>query len=275
MSFLLLMMVSSHHTRLINGWKRKKPNNHMVYHQYTEHRGEPPSFILRPVKFYKSALTRQVAEAVRIRRRGGEGAILNSKSEYNRCTIPRLQLGEEEDEEKVARIEQEHLLMVEKGAEEQIKQWEQRRATIKAVEQRKRRTTNGAGSSSKRKEEEQKPGKRMKRLKYQQIPEGWGEEQPRQPKSSTNPDSKREPPKLAEIRTPDTPSVTKAFSGRLLEGAPPPQGIPNTDSLSGVNLGIVGCLGGGTGVGGPPKPSPCDVKGGPGPPLCNNWMKKK
>ena len=23
-------------------------------------------------------------------------------------------------------------------------------------------------------------------------------------------------------------------------------------------------------MGGPPKPSPCDVKGGPGPPLCNN-----
>ena len=41
------------------------------------------------------------------------------------------------------------------------------------------------------------------------------------------------------------------------KGSHPPQGIPNTDSLSGVNLGIGDGLGGGTGVGGPPKPSPC------------------
>ena len=60
--------------------------------------GEPPKFILKPVKFFRTALSRQVAEAVRIRRRGGAGAILNSKSENNRCQIPRLRIEEEEDD---------------------------------------------------------------------------------------------------------------------------------------------------------------------------------
>ena len=53
--------------------------------------------MLRVVKYHKSALSRQTAEAVRIRRRGGEGAVLNSRAEFNRCFIPRLRLvGEDE-----------------------------------------------------------------------------------------------------------------------------------------------------------------------------------
>ena len=43
---------------------------------------------------YRSALSRQVGEAVKIRRRGGEGSVLNSKGEFNRCKITRLTLGE-------------------------------------------------------------------------------------------------------------------------------------------------------------------------------------
>ena len=69
-------------------------------HQELCHPGEEPEFILRAVGFYKTALSRQTAEAVRIGKRGGEGAVLNSRSEFNRCFIPRLQLiGEEKIEE--------------------------------------------------------------------------------------------------------------------------------------------------------------------------------
>ena len=65
-----------------------------------EHKGEDaPNFSLRVVKHYRTALARQVAEAVRIRRRGGEGAILNSRGEFSRSYIPRLVV-KEEDEEK-------------------------------------------------------------------------------------------------------------------------------------------------------------------------------
>ena len=62
---------------------------------------------MKPVKFFKTALSRQVAEAARILRRGGAGAILNSKNEFNRCQIPRLKVEEEEDEPTILRMEQE------------------------------------------------------------------------------------------------------------------------------------------------------------------------
>ena len=49
-----------------------------------EPEGATPEFIIRVVGRAKTALERQTREAVRIRRRGGEGAILNSKAEFNR-----------------------------------------------------------------------------------------------------------------------------------------------------------------------------------------------
>ena len=54
-------------------------------HQEEFHKGEAPRFYMRVVNFYKTALSRQIGEAVRIDRRGGAGNILNSKSEYDRC----------------------------------------------------------------------------------------------------------------------------------------------------------------------------------------------
>ena len=87
------------------GYRGAKADNHMVRHQLLAHDGAaPPKFIMRVVSHHRSALERQVAEAVRIGRRGGAGAVLNSKSEYNRCYIPRLKL--ENEEETRAREEQ-------------------------------------------------------------------------------------------------------------------------------------------------------------------------
>ena len=63
---------------------------------------------MRVVRSYKTALSRQIGEAVRIHRRGGAGLILNSKSEYNRCKIPRLVL-EELDEEQIKAMEDKEL----------------------------------------------------------------------------------------------------------------------------------------------------------------------
>ena len=65
-----------------------------------EHNGEPdPNFHMKIRGFYKTALARQVAEAVYIWRRGGEGAILNSRGEFSRCYIPWLQVVPEEQQE--------------------------------------------------------------------------------------------------------------------------------------------------------------------------------
>ena len=66
-------------------------------HQLLTHQGEEPEFIVRAVSFHKTALDRQVSEAVRIRRRGGEGRVLNSKAEFNRSYIPRLVVEERDD----------------------------------------------------------------------------------------------------------------------------------------------------------------------------------
>ena len=65
--------------------------------------------MMRVVGSFKTALSRQIREAVRIRRRGGEGCILNSKSEYSHRRIPRLVI-EEQDEEELDRMEDEELL---------------------------------------------------------------------------------------------------------------------------------------------------------------------
>ena len=68
----------------------------MWKHQQQSHGGSSDAkFVFKIVEAPKSALSRQIGEAIRIRRRGGEGGILNAKGEYNRCYITRLTLGEE------------------------------------------------------------------------------------------------------------------------------------------------------------------------------------
>ena len=74
--------------------------SHILRHQGATHPGEQPEFVMRTVKYHRTALSRQIGEAVRIARRGGAGAILNSKAEFDRCHIPRLVLEEEESEVK-------------------------------------------------------------------------------------------------------------------------------------------------------------------------------
>ena len=76
-------------------FREKREDSHILKHHILHHLGEgEPSFHMRVAGVYRSALTRQVAEAVRIRRWGG-GVVLNSKSEFNRCQLARLTLGEE------------------------------------------------------------------------------------------------------------------------------------------------------------------------------------
>ena len=55
-----------------DGAKTGSKKNHMVKHQALVHGGEPaPHFVLKVISYHQTALARQVAEAVRIRRRGG------------------------------------------------------------------------------------------------------------------------------------------------------------------------------------------------------------
>ena len=72
-------------------YNKKKEDSHMEKHSRTSHSaGEKPSFSMKIIKTHQNAFQRQIHEAVRIRRRAQDAIILNSKSEYNRCKLPRL-----------------------------------------------------------------------------------------------------------------------------------------------------------------------------------------
>ena len=58
--------------------------SHQIKHWVLDH----PDLDAPPTFKFKDALTRQLSEAVRIELRGEE--ILNSKSVFNRCKVPRL-----------------------------------------------------------------------------------------------------------------------------------------------------------------------------------------
>ena len=62
------------------GARAKSMKNHMHAHQVMEHDGREPLFSMKVVKFFKTPLARQVAEAIRTRRRGGRTNRTNSKS---------------------------------------------------------------------------------------------------------------------------------------------------------------------------------------------------
>ena len=151
----------------------------MLRHQRAEHGGGDPDFIMRVVRHFKSALSRQVGEAVRIRRRGEAGKILNSKAEYNRCRIPRLVI-EEQDEELMREEEEKEIREAVEQLEEQEKAWGSTR--IQAREQELGSTKSRLGKitgkvGSQKREQAPIKGAAGKKLKYKVEQEDWGEEQ--------------------------------------------------------------------------------------------------
>ena len=110
------------------GFRGAKEDNHIVKHQHIAHGGaKTPRFIMRVVSQHRTALGRQVSEAVRIRRRGGEGAVLNSKAEFNRCYIPRLRLEDREETEKREREIKAQDKLREQTLEKEQGDWERKR----------------------------------------------------------------------------------------------------------------------------------------------------
>ena len=63
-----------------------------------------------------------MGEAVRIRRRGGERNILNSKAEYSRSRIPRLVIDRQTDRD-IELLEEEELKRRKEQLEEELKEW--------------------------------------------------------------------------------------------------------------------------------------------------------
>ena len=67
--------------------------SHMMKHHVTEHPEiqEPVDFSMKVIKAHRTPFTRQIHEAVLIQMNEKNG-ILNSKSEFNRCQLPRLSI---------------------------------------------------------------------------------------------------------------------------------------------------------------------------------------
>ena len=142
-----------------------------------EHKGEPPKFVFKMVSSHKTALSRQVKEAVRIRRRGGATSILNSRAEFNRCHIPRLVVEEEDDESREQRrvIEEQSSLEITKLMKQVVLTWEERKKREQELLMNKRKRLDslpedGAGGGARDK------GRSSKRIKLPLIGEDWGED---------------------------------------------------------------------------------------------------
>ena len=71
-------------------------DSHQVKHWLTSHQemSSPPEFKFRIIQTFRDPLSRQLAEAVRIDLRGED--VLNSRSEYSRCRVPRLRIDMED-----------------------------------------------------------------------------------------------------------------------------------------------------------------------------------
>ena len=127
---------------------------------------------MRIVRNFKTALSRQIGEAVRIRRRGGAGMILNSKYEYNLCKIPRLVL-EELDEDQIRADEEEEMRKAIEWSNKCEKELEESRTADREQELRKARRKlcrlEEKIASRKMEQEQNKEdlGDRRKKLKYE------------------------------------------------------------------------------------------------------------
>ena len=131
-------------------------------------------FHVRPVRFCRTALNRQVGEAVRIGKR--VSMTLNSKAEFNRCEIARLTLGEDK---LVSRDFGEDCI----AQEEELKAWLRKKHQGGEISQKKAEKLRARTLPKKHKKEDD-PREKMeddskhpkkKRRMYDLIV-GWGEE---------------------------------------------------------------------------------------------------
>ena len=131
---------------------------------------------MKVIKFHRSALSRQVGEAIKIQRRGGE-LTLNSRTEYNRCKITRLSL-EQKDYVDLGGQEEQDKEQDNQGEEDMDQDW-----TASLLSRRDKADSDwrkGLGraetsASQKRLEKIPQPIEvRTKRRKYGTLGEDWG-----------------------------------------------------------------------------------------------------
>ena len=144
----------------------REMDSHMVKHWLVDHRemSSPPKFKFKLLGSYQDPMTRQLAEAVRIEKVGA--GILNSKSEYSRCRVPRLRI----DMEGWARLKEDQA----SGAiRENVVLEEEANKDLEEVEDEERRLERKRGAEKEVEIEESRPRKKRK-TKFPRL-EAWGE----------------------------------------------------------------------------------------------------
>ena len=136
----------------------------MLKHAVGVHEGEDMStveFGMRVIKYNKSSFERQIMESVVIQNERNNHNLLNSRSEYNRCSLPRLctQVGEGQYEKYGKELELEKL--EEEKIEYKIRQLRKQRNKARLLPSREQ------GPSQKR--------RRIDENNYVSIKEVWGE----------------------------------------------------------------------------------------------------
>ena len=96
----------------VNDMASLNSRSHMLKHAIIDHPGEDMSLVkfgMKVVKYCQSSFERQVLESVLIQSERKHHNILNSRSEYNRCSLPRLstKMGEDSYKEFGQEIENE------------------------------------------------------------------------------------------------------------------------------------------------------------------------
>ena len=139
----------------------REEDSHQVKHWLVDHAdlAAPPQFKFKILASFSDPLTRQIAEAVRIEE-AGEG-ILNSKSEFSRCRVPRLKL----DMEGWQRLQTEKV----KPPEVEVGHEEEDLIRIESGAKNKEKKRPGDEM-----EDGKAPKKKKRKTKFPRL-EGWGE----------------------------------------------------------------------------------------------------
>ena len=148
-------------------------------------------------KFLRSSFERQIEEAVQIERIAKSGEILNSRSEYNNCTLPRLvtRIGDSNEEFKKLEKEQKELKEIDDKIEAEIRSLRRERNKTRLI------TEKG-----------QPPKKRMKieDRDYISIRETWG------PPKTTAPQKNKKNREHGEEKEIDNPKKRRIEEGERI-----------------------------------------------------------
>jgi hypothetical protein len=160
----------------------EEEDSHQMKHWVLDHPelDAPPRFKFQIISSFSDPLTRQISEAVRIEQRGE--MILNSKSEFNRCRVPRLKIDmegwkagkEREKQEKLNKAQDERVEISQvEESETGLKDDGQVELELSEFEAQSKRMEN----KRKRMEEPSKPEERKRKEKKRKFARlvNWGE----------------------------------------------------------------------------------------------------